>query len=1302
MMKKKMMMTMALVTGTAWAGNLCPDGIADAVPLRDGRTPVIDGKLDDWDLSAEEPCWNAEQYADRQYAILAFMYDEANFYISARMGLYDHAYVNDNRPGDRYWQGDLVQVRLCTDPTEPHPLRGKNPKDGKDYWRGKDTVTCVNIWKNTKNGEDNLYITPGAHFDCENVNNPAGSAIRIVTDDRAKTAVIEARVPWRALSVKDGKNPFKPGEMMTGIVDVKWSPGSDGHYTTVIFEKDPGAFAFLGLGSWGRIRFSPKGNLPGKPKTLAQIAKAARDAANAPRITSTPITVKIPKAGKLSVNIFDEQGGVIQELIGGEYHEAGDVTVYWDGRDGLGFPCETGKIYTWKAYLHDGLDWEYVGTVGTSGTPPYVTPDGKGCWGGDHGPAIAAAADETGRYFAWHMSEAGRGLVKTDFDGNVIWRSSPFVAGGYCPFTSLAAAEGKVWIVLEQGPAEKRKSDLIRLDAATGNYELFPDGRGAIPLALGGGGVDLPIRQEFCKNNAGCVYKDGMLYISDFVSNRVLVVSAETGAEKGSLAVADPRGLCLAPEGDALYVAQASGTISRLGFDGSLKTLVDHDLVLPQGVACDAEGNIWVTDLGESQQLKKFEKGLLWGWNLAETVGRKGGRPSINTLDKTSFLYPSLIAVDKTGMILVPEMAPPKIVNLVEAKTARIVRKYYGYTSYAPTTFADCDDPREIYYSLAGPNSFAKAILPEGSVSGLPVACWDYTAIGSPFDAVCSTMNTPYVFRAKNGVKYLVADGGPGVGCSGYKDADKMPYGTWARPVCRVDKNDVLTPVACAWVIADKDQKKNFTQLRVWTDRNDDGRISDDELGLLVWHEEKEDAKWASQNGAFFLDADGNGHFVTQTGRLVRLDNLGWTKGGAPVWDASKPELAIPEVLPGTRVWSGWRMGFLGCRRDAAGNYYAAINTNVRYPTEAYAKYMHQGMGHTADMNAVFMTKYSPDGNLVWRTGRKAVGGAKPGEILHHWNYAGLINDAYTVGSSEWACLTFYTTDGFYVDRIFDTPGLPPAEKVGPQGMGGEDFSGSVSYYPDRDEVWAYDQGHAFRVLGFKNGRVSGEWRTEGTVKLEKVEPLEFVGKKKPLGDVKLAVEGDTVVFSAPVVDDSPLANQAGNVGAAFKGGDAVGFEVGPTEIAAKLAMIPERKPSGCYLGFARVLAYRAKGKDVVVGFKPFTDGEKKPISYETPAGGKSDFEFVGEIPGATVEFVVDGDKKGYTATVKVPKAFFELDFAKGYAWEAEALFSGNGPRGFGTIERCYLNNEETSQTTMTDDTPTESRLYTKGWKAVK
>ena len=156
----------------ASGGTTCTDGIASALPAGDGAAISIDGKLDDWDRSGAVLCWNVAELADRQNAAIYFMYDETNLYIAAEMALYDHEATNENRPQDRYWRGDLVQVRLSTDQSLPYPL----PPRTDPRLKANPAVTCVNLWRNTRDGSDNLYVTPGVMFDCENVLRPSVSS----------------------------------------------------------------------------------------------------------------------------------------------------------------------------------------------------------------------------------------------------------------------------------------------------------------------------------------------------------------------------------------------------------------------------------------------------------------------------------------------------------------------------------------------------------------------------------------------------------------------------------------------------------------------------------------------------------------------------------------------------------------------------------------------------------------------------------------------------------------------------------------------------------------------------------------------------------------------------------------------------------------------------------------------------------------------------------------------------------------------------------------------------------------------
>ena len=1271
----------AVFSIAAFAGTSCKDGVAKAVwcGAADGniRPPAIDGDLSDWNCAEPVLCWNAEVRANEENATLFFMYDAANLYVAYEMTLPGGRMpMNANRPQDRYWHGDLVQLRLCTDKSLGWPL----PKRTNPKYMKNPRVTCINLWRDTSVGMDYCHITPGAKFDCPTLTNPDGSAVK--TTSAPGRFALELRIPWIALGVPDGKCPFAPGERMPAVVDVKWHPGTDGHFTAAVYAKDPGAFAFMNIDTWGQIEFQPTAETRGErvmgngerslKERYAEVAARAKGLAEQDMSSWAPIVFDLPKRAKVSVNIFDEKGAVVRELIGGEWRDAGRIEVRWDGRDALGFPCEPGRDYRWGAYAHDGLDVVYSGTVGVSGDPPYETPDGTGGWGADHGPPVACAADDTGRYFVWHKSEQGCALVKTDFDGKVLWRTNPFVRGGWGEYTAACADRGALWLV--HGAADgKTKSALVKIDAATGRHLLFPDGRAFVELPLDATATNLPpgsaVRSEYGFNCAGIVAKGSRVFASDRNGDRILAVDAESGEVTGEIPCESPRGLAFAPDG-VLWAVSGKRIVA---IDGNRRqSIAIENLSNPYALAIGSDGTLYVSDLGDSQQVKVFSR----DGKMLRAYGKRGGRGFLGVIDYDAFLYPFGLALDKTGVLLVAEASAPKVVTVLDAATGAPRRRYFGYSAYSPSNVPDCDDPELQYYSIEGPNSFARQRFGE-----VPEASWDFAAAGlGEFGSILSTMNMPDVMRCTNGLKYLVPDA-----TANNRHAERPMV------VCRID-GDVITPVA--GVFFNQPAKPGASApLRLWMDANGDGLRQSEEFAAVaniadrVW-------RYGSTVGAMHMEPDGDLFLTTHDNAVIGIPCLGFNECGAPRWDAAAAYVAIPEIIAGkSALHHTWRSGLLGLRRDSEGNFYAAVDCNLDYASPELTKAMKLGMGHSSEYNGVFICKYAPDGSLLWRVGRKATGGLKPGEMLHHWVFAGMVGDDYAVAASEWGIFTVYTADGFFVDTLFDAPGVPG--RGAPYTFSGEDFSGRIAAFPGRGEVWAYNAGHAFRVKGFEKCRVAGEWRTNGVVHLERVAPLYVPGAKpKPIEKAKIERVGGKVVFTAHVVDDTPLVNTAIDENAVFKGGDAVGFEIGPGRTFSR----KERK--GHKETFTRILAARIGGVDRVIAMQQGGTRLSRPQEYSTPAGGTAAFSFVGDAPGATVAFSQTAD--GYDVRIEVPETLFEIDFSKPVFWDAEVLFSGDGGRGVGTVKRVYIYNEEKSQTSMVDDTPTEARLHPEGYVEVK
>jgi hypothetical protein len=115
------------------------------------------------------------------------------------------------------------------------------------------------------------------------------------------------------------------------------------------------------------------------------------------------------------------------------------------------------------------------------------------------------------------------------------------------------------------------------------------------------------------------------------------------------------------------------------------------------------------------------------------------------------------------------------------------------------------------------------------------------------------------------------------------------------------------------------------------------------------------------------------------------------------------------------------------------------------------------------------------------------------------------------------------------------------------------------------------------------------------------------------------------------------------------------------------------------------------------------TGGVRKPAEYTTPAAGTVKFEYVGDVTGAPPP-LTSKETDGYRVTFAVPRSFLELELKPGtsLAGDVEVRLSGAGARGLQAVSRQYVFTPSTAETTMTDDVPTESRLYRQFWGPVQ
>ncbi len=503
----------------------------------------------------------------------------------------------------------------------------------------------------------------------------------------------------------------------------------------------------------------------------------------------------------------------------------------------------------------------------------------------------------------------------------------------------------------------------------------------------------------------------------------------------------------------------------------------------------------------------------------------------------------------------------------------------------------------------------------------------------------------PYVSRLDNGKKYFIDDGNPHC-VSLIKGADLLPVGYL----------DVQNP---------HDHRlpdPKTTSISMWIDSQGTHQPKPGEVTSITTLQDGSPLpNLAERADSMWVDSAGNAYLLTQSNSILEIPSDGFTKDGAIRWNPGKAHLAVPSVIPSliTHFGTSPRSGVQGVRVDRHGNLYTCLNANIPgltpqladkikaqfpdLPQEKWCVYadpdlskrMKEGLGHTAESNAVKFVKFGPDGKMLWIAGRKATGAPGPGEMYHFWSMAGIVDDKYFAGASEWGPIYFYTTDGYYVDALMNDPAqLTPS---GPYTFGSENFAGRIETYDKLGKVYAYDQGGIYAVDGFKKDlSVEGEKRITGTVKLDKVyeeaEPsavaqtlqivpisgdafqggtwssAPVVTLKHSAGDLataQIGYDAANLYARIHVVDDTPLQNGADDLGAVFKGGDVVGIDLGPAGDRAKPG-----------LGDVRLLAAMVHGKPRLLGMKVLSQQARQPFTYFTPGLGQQAVRFRGRRAG--------------------------------------------------------------------------------------
>jgi len=817
------------------------------------------------------------------------------------------------------------------------------------------------------------------------------------------------------------------------------------------------------------------------------------------------VRYQLNNRGTVSLAVYDAQGVMVRELLTGVTQPAGAHATTWDGLDSQGQPVPAGN-YQWKG-VRANIRVQYHMTVGNTGQPPYWTSDGKGSWGGWN--PSTAASDGENWYLLFRMEEGQPCLIKVDRAGKSLWKTrvpsevygSDIVGGA----VAIACGEKYVYIAgTEDSYDPKRftptREGLWRVNREDGSHVPWPGGKLVLwltetrtggeetQLYMGLGAIWAKLRQGNYTDPypltgvRGLAVSANRIYVPLCFENNIAVYD-DSGSRIDEIpGVSKPNSVALTRDGQLLAASGKQILLIDPGTKQS-KPLVTSGLEFPWGLATDGAGNIYVTDLGASQQIKQFSpegKPLL-------TVGKKGGDLQFRGPMPPDVLhFPLGLAVNRYGEICVADSGVPGFSygsgarHLIFDRQGKPVRQWFVVGMTENNIGVPAEDPTQLFTGYGG--------LYRCKVD-LPNKRWQWTHYWHPTSwhgifwdphTLAVPKGQKAIARVRQGKTYVFL---PGLNVS----------------LFRVD-GDALTPVVVlgSWLPEDFEKgwepylkghqfvrtKPGFPgaggeKLFLWQDKNNDGHTQPGEIA----YGQTPDKGGAFSSFSEYLDGSFNLYLInllgspeSARGSIYLLPCKGFDQNGVPQYDLAKMTTVVKngflpmEMIPGKN--DNYSNYDFYMRTDASGSIYAVQTT----------KGASKGLGWAADIHRSVITKWSPEGRLLWRVGKKATGFAKPGEN-YRMTYLSGVEKGFVFATDVAGPERIYTTDGLYAGSLLKDQHR--GDILDEYFITAENFAHLVITDPNTRETWligGYDGVNYYRILGLEEAQ-----RLGGTVKLQQM-----------------------------------------------------------------------------------------------------------------------------------------------------------------------------------------------------------------------
>ncbi len=1073
-----------------------------------------------------------------------------------------------------------------------------------------------------------------------------------------------------------------------------------------------------------------------------------------------PVRFTLAQPSYVTLVIEDAEGKRVRNLVSETRFPAGENVAWWDGTDDIGRDRDAAKhglyhipgtpvapgAYRVRGLFRKELELRYEFSVYNPGNPPWETADKSGGWLTNHTPPQAAVfvpADKapTGQpsvYLGSAVSEGGAGLAWVDLAGKKLggrgwiggnWTAAPFLArdAGANAVTGIFAYVGATWTAGTDN--RDRTHGELRLTGLTAQADKAVLKYPFTPTAAEEGHED---DNSWITQLGGIAVHDGLVVASMRKLGRLLFVDARAGKVIGEAPLPNPRGVEFDSKGRLLVLSEMK--LLRFTLNEATpatlpkpETLVSAGLLDPQGITGDAQGQIYVSDRGDSHQVKVFSP----VGKLVRAIGH-AGPPQTGLYDPEHMNHPHGLAIDGKQQLWVAENDfQPKRVS-VWTLDGKLVRSFYGPGRYGGGGTLDPRDKTRFYYDgiefkldWKTGTSEPKAIIYRGGADDLKT---QFRA-GPP--------ETPIYFKDR---QYLT-------NCYNSSPTSGHPISTiWEL------RNNVAIPVASMgrandWELlqgdayrarwpAGLDPKGDRTKngaLFTWSDLDGDGRLQPAEVTIIK-----------AVSGGVTVMPDLSFLVARVDDRAMRYVPASFTPKGAPVFDLAAGETLAsgaqnPASSGGDQALvhpDGWTL-LTVAPQPLAKEGFGGLKNNS--PIWSYPS-LWPGL-HASHEAAV------PDrpGEVIGSTrllgGFITLGaaGAKDREVL--WCINGNMGDAY-----------LFTADGLFVSQLFQDSRvgkpwtMPMAERgtlLNDLTLHDENFFPTISQTSDGQVYLCDGSGMSLvRIDGLEsirrlptvelkvtpeNLQAAATWRVQAeqerqrargtgtlTVALRKTAPVvdgklddwegadwavidrrgtaaNFNSDSKPYDiTAAVAISGDRLYAAFRTQDAELLKNSGETPNAPFKTGGCLDLMFGLNPTAD-----PKRvKPVA---GDQRLLVTQLKGQTHALLYRAVVPGTKEPVPFSSPWRTIT-LDRVDDVSAQVqLAVTVQKDEKGKPKTafyeISIPLSALGLAAAEGQSIKGDVgILRGNG---FQTLQRVYWNNKATG---ITADVPSEAELTPALW----